>query len=160
MKQTPEMDRIQHRMRPGATTQGGLLGADERPLVDILVADEAEVARLGLTHRRIAARMSELLQAGAPGLGAAVRFGERLEVTVESARGGLPCPFGDPGLQAKTVVTVRNLSTGGEMSYTDLNIHMIARHGFYEGRGARYRIEPARAAEILDLRAEDRQPDE
>ncbi|MHC5179457.1 MAG: hypothetical protein ACYSOS_02915 [Planctomycetota bacterium] len=35
------------------------------------------------------------------------------------------------------------------MSWTDLNIHMIAEHSFFEGTGAFFRIEPAEIISIL-----------
>lgn len=149
MKQTPEMEKIQAQMQPGVLTRDGFLGSDRRKLADILDADDAEVNRLGLTHEGIAARMRELRDAGKKGIGLPIRVGGDFEVRVDSVRGKLPCPFGHAGLFQKMNTTVRNLAGGGEVTYTDLNIHMIGEHGFYEGRGSGFRLEPAELKEIL-----------
>ena len=47
MKQTPELDRAQAAMRPGAITQDGFLGPDARKLADIVAGD-----RRAVTDRR------------------------------------------------------------------------------------------------------------
>ena len=66
-------------------------------------------------------------------------------------RGKLPCPFGHRGIIRKSGVTVRNTRLGREIIYTDLNIHMIAAHGFYEGKSAPFRLEPKELVEILEI---------
>jgi hypothetical protein len=149
MKQTPALDQVQRRMRPGAITRDGLLGDDPRSLGEILDDDQAEVQRLGLTHALIAARLRELRDAGAAGLGLAVPVPPHFEVAVEGTRGALPCPFGHPRLVGKTTVTVRNTRLDEQVRYTDLNIHLIDGHGFYLGRGSAYRLDPGRLARVL-----------
>ena len=151
MKQTVQMQTIQDRMKPGVIVRDGFLGADARNLVEILTADEAEVLRLGLTHQDIAGRMIALREAGTAGLGELIDVPPHFEVRVDSVRGKLPCPFGDPGIFPKTNTTVRNLRLGRELTYTDLHIHMIGSHGFYEGRGSQFRLEPRDLAEILEV---------
>ncbi len=151
MKQTQQMKEIQERMRPGVITLGGFLGDDGRNLVDILEEDDAEVKRRGLTHQGIAARMSELRNAGKEGLGDLIDVPPHFEVSVDIARGKLPCPFGHRGLIRKTTVQVRNKATGREISYTDMNIHMIGEHGFYQGKGSAYRQEPGELADALEI---------
>jgi hypothetical protein len=74
---------------------------------------------------------------------------------VDSVRGVLPCPFGDPGIFPKTNTTVRNRQSGRELTYTDLHIHMIGSHGFYEGRGSQFRLEPRDLAAVLEVRPAD-----
>lgn len=151
MKQLPILDKAQHAMRPGAITHDGFLGTDPRKLADILAEDQALVARLGLTHPAIAARMLELQEAGKAGLGLPTRVPPHFEVTVEDVRGMLPCPFGHEGLYPKVNVTVRNLSLGREVAFTDLQRHLIDAHGFYQGRGSTYRIEPAELIAVLGM---------
>lgn len=158
MKQTPELDRIEALMRPGGLTLEGFLGQDPRRLVDILVADEADVQRLGLTHGAIAAAMRRLSEAGRRGLGEFIAVAPHFSVRVESVRGVLPCPFGHAGVLRKENTTVRNERSGGEVTYTDLNTHMIEAHGFYEGKGSPFRLEPAGLREVLEIRAEPEAP--
>lgn len=153
MKQTVQLQRIQERMAPGVVSRDGFLGTDPRPLIDILLADEGEVNRLGLDHRYIADRMMDLRAAGATGLGAAVDVAPHFVVRVQEFRGSHACPFGDPGMFPISTTTVRNTRLGREVAFTDLGIHLVSSHGFYEGRGSPFRLEPAELAEVLEIRA-------
>jgi hypothetical protein len=153
MKQTADMDRIQARMQPGVIARDGFLGEDTRRLADILDDDEAAVNRLGLDHARLAARLRELRDAGTRGLGEPIRVPPHYEVRVEGVRGKLPCPFGHEGVFPKTNTRVKNLETGREIMFTDLGLHMIEAHGFYEGRGSAFRLDPRHVADAVDLHA-------
>jgi hypothetical protein len=154
MKQTKILDNVQRQMRPGVITQTGFLGTDPRRLGDILAEDDAAVKRLDLTHAQIAARMKELSDAGRKGLGLAVTVAPHFEIQVESVRGKLPCPFLD-GIFAKTNTTVRNTELDREITYTDLGIHMVEAHGFYEGKGALFRLDPAELQTVLEIAPEE-----
>jgi hypothetical protein len=150
MKQSVQVQKALEQMAPGIITRDGFLGDDHRPLADILLADDAAVRALGFEHEAVAARMTELRDAGMAGLGEFVDVAPHFEVRVDSVRGKLPCPFGDPGVFQKTNTTVRNKRLGREVTYTDLHIHLIGSHGFYEGKGSPYRLEPAELAEVLE----------
>jgi hypothetical protein len=150
MKQSKVYAVIQGKMAPGVITRDGFLGEDRRNLVDILTSDDGEARRLGYGHQDIARRMVELRDAGLSGLGEFLDVAPHFEVRVDSVRGKLPCPFGDPGIFQKTNTTVRNKRLSREVTYTDLHIHLIGSHGFYEGKGSLYRLEPAELAEVLE----------
>jgi hypothetical protein len=150
MKQTHIEDAAQAQMRPGVITREGMLGDDTRPLIDILEDDDAEVHRLGVTHKLIAQRMRELRRAGMAGLGTGVHVEPHFDVTVDGFRGRIPCPYED-GTASKTNTHVTNESLGRTIMYTDLHIHMIERHGFYMGRGSMYRLDPDELAEVLEV---------
>jgi hypothetical protein len=149
MKQTVQMKAIQEKMKPGVITRDGFLGSDRRNLIDILIEDDESVKRMGLSHQQIAGRMLEFRDAGMRGLGEFISIEPHFEVRVDSVRGKLPCPFGDPGIFPKTNVTVRNLEKQEEITYTDLHIHLIGSHGFYEGKGSLFRLEPKSLVDIL-----------
>lgn len=149
MKQTPDLDRIEHQMQPGVISLDGFLGTDRRRLQDILIDDDAAVKRLDRTHTEIAARMRELREEGKRGLGEEIRAEPHIEVRVDSVRGKLPCPFLDGVIVPKVNTTVQNLELGREVTFTDLNIHMIEAHGFYEGKGSPFRLDPESLAGIL-----------
>ncbi|MDY7028024.1 MAG: hypothetical protein SVR04_06980 [Spirochaetota bacterium] len=159
MKQTPQMKKIQENMRPGVLTLHGFLGTDKRDLVEILEDDAAEVRRLGTTHQAIADRMKYLRDQGMRGLGEFIDVEPHFEVRVDSVRGGIPSPFGDAGLIRKTNTTVRNKALSREIVYTDVNIHLIGVHGFYEGRGSLFRMEPGELVEVLEVEKEEQQTD-
>ncbi len=150
MKQSPELDAVQQQMRPGIITRDGFLGMDTRNLGEILEADDAVVMRMGLTHGDIARRMRELRAAGVAGLGLTVSVPPHFDVTVEGVRGKLPCPFGHDGLHEKTNTVARNTLLGEEVVFSDLSIHLIETHGFYEGRGALFRLDPAVLVRVIE----------
>ncbi len=151
MKQSPQMQKIQENMRAGVLTLHGFLGNDHRNLVDILEEDGGIVGRLGTTHKDIAERMQYFRDKGLHGLGEFIKVGDHFDVRVETVRGKIPSPFGGPGLYDKTNTTVRNLKLDKEVTYTDINIHFIRDHGFYEGKGSPFRQEPEELVEVLEI---------
>ena len=153
MKETSDPAAIRSAMQPGATVRDGFLGSDARPVERIVRDDQGTVEAMGLTHRAIAARMREMQKAGERGLGAKITVPPHFEVTVEDARGTLPCPFGHRGTFAKENVIVRNLATRREVAFSELQRHLIEEHGFYQGRGSPYRLEPADLAAVLEVTA-------
>ena len=70
------------------------------------------------------------------------------EVRVESARGFCECPFGEAEAIAKTNVFVTNTRLNKDVIYSELSLHLIEAHGFYQGRGGYYRYEPAWLVEV------------
>lgn len=155
MKQSPQLQKAQENMAPGVITLNGFLGTDTRNLVDILIEDEASVRRMGMTHQHIAHAMQLVRDAGMRGLGEFITIAPHFEVRADSVRGKLPCPFQHPGIFPKTNVTVRNKEKGKEITFTDLHIHLINEHGFYEGRGSAFRLDPAVLADILEIEPEE-----
>jgi hypothetical protein len=151
MKQTPEYDAIQRQMAPGVITLDGFLGKDTRKLIDILNADDAVVRRAEVTHELIAERMQYFRDAGLDGLGEFMSLDGHFEVRVDSVRGKLPSPFGGPGMYEKVNTTVVNKNLGRQIVYTDLHIHFVRDHGFYEGQGSPYRLEPEELIAVLEV---------
>jgi hypothetical protein len=151
MKQTPEYNAIQQQMKPGVITLDGFLGTDSRNLIDIIAHDDVKVHQLNVTHQDIALKMQYLRDAGLDGLGEFLKIDDHFEVRVDSVRGKLPSPFGGPGMYEKVNTTVRNLQENTEVTYTDLHIHFVRDHGFYEGLGSPYRIEPASLVNTLEV---------
>ena len=150
MKQSPELQQAQQRMTPGVLTMDGFLGTDPRDLIEILQADDGAVRRLGLTHVEIGAAMAVLTDQAVAAFGAVVEHGEHAVCACE-AMGEMPCPFGHPGLYYKTVVEAEHPATGDTMMWSALQVHMVAEHGFYEGRGAHFRLEPEALARFLGI---------
>ena len=149
-------------MKAGLISRDGFLGKDQRNLIDILDDDDQRVKAMDLTHSAIAKRMKEFLNEASLGLGDPVEIGRNFIACVESHRGRIPCPFGHPGIFRKTIVRVQNKKLSKEIQFTELSIHLIGAHGFYQGRGARYRIEPEHLAAVLEIRADKEEvcPDE
>ena len=154
MKQTPELAAAQQRMRPGMVTRDGFLGSDTRPLRAILDDDDAQVAALGLTHAAIADKLQHFTRAAEAALGAPVVVDGVYEVYSHEVRGRIHCPWTHPGGHRKNVTYLQRTDTGEHVKWTDLQIHMIQDHGFYEGKGSPWRLEPAALKRLLGLHAE------
>ena len=152
MKRTPKWLAIEEMMRPGRLTRDGMLGNDSRAIEEILEADNKRVASLGVTHADIAQRLRDLTAVAKSRLGDPVVVEETLELRIEEARGSIPCPFKHPGRARKAVVYCTHLPSGQELVWTELGIHMIEAHGFYEGHGSPYRLEPERAVKLLGIK--------
>jgi hypothetical protein len=151
MKQTPEFNKIQQQMQKGVITLDGFLGDDKRNLVDIMESDALTVRKRNTTCEAIAERMEYFKNLGLEGLGEFITVDKIFEVKVESVRGKLPSPFGGKGMYGKVNTTVTNKTLKRTVVYTDLHIHFIADHGFFEGKGSPFRLEPEDLIDILQV---------
>lgn len=151
MKQNPKMKLIQENMQPGAYTAHGFLGDDNRSLKDILRTDDQAVSSMGITHKDIAARMMYFTEYGKEAPESVVILDGIYEVLVDDHRGFIPCPFADNAKELKSNTKLYNREQDIEVYWSDLNIHMIGDHGFYEGQGSFFRTDPIELARILGL---------
>ena len=150
MKQAPHLARAQARMAPGVITMDGFLGTDSRDLLEILQDDEGAVRRLNLTHGQLADALQRLTDLAIGAFGAPIIEGV-YEVCACEAMGVLPCPFGEPGLHTKAVIEAKRIDTRQTLNWTALHVHLIREHGFYEGRGSPFRLDPGILADFLGL---------
>ena len=126
------------------------MGTDTRHPIEVIEHDIVALEDLGVTTTEIAQRMRELTELAKPRLGNWIDYAfDKLRVKSEDFKGSLVCPWPHPGTFDKRITTAERLDTGQKLSWTDLNIHMIEVHGFFEGRGAFFRVEPAQAVQIL-----------
>ena len=150
MKKTPDQQRDQDNLASSAFSADGFLGTDPRDLAAILAADRQTVDRLGATHEDLARKLRRLAVLGAAELGRPAAVGPHLEVSVEEHRGAIPCPFRDARRVMKRITTVTDTRTGESLRFTDLNVHMIEAHGFYEGKDSPFRVEPEAVVKMLE----------
>ena len=149
MKQSPEMQRLEEVLRSSAIVAGSFMGADRRPVQEVIDTDLAEIARLGYTAPQLAARMKELTDLSIPRLGNWVDVDDKLKVASQDYKGQIVCPWPHPVRLAKRVTTAKRLDTKDSIRWTDLNIHMIAEHNFFEGRGSAFRIDPKKLITVI-----------
>jgi len=149
MKQSPDMQKLEAMLRSSVFVAGGFMGADSRCVTEVIDADAAELARLGVTAQQVAARMQEVTDAAAKGLENWVSIGGAQEARVEEARGVIPCPWSDAHHACKRVTMVRRKDSDRLIRWSDLNIHMIGVHTFFEGVGSSFRVEPAELVAAL-----------
>jgi hypothetical protein len=160
MKQTPQEKKIYENFKPGKITKEGFLGNDTRHLHDIIEDDLHTLNRLGVSKEQIADRLQYFIEEGKKGLETSVDLGD-FTTQVIWRRGMLPSPFGDPKrLYHKIVATVFNKKLKKEMKYSQLNVHMIKDHGFFEGKGSVFRLEPEEVVEVLDIKPEPSEAEE
>jgi len=149
MKRSPDMQRLEEILRSSKLAMGGFLGDDDRPLEEILEHDAAVVARAGRTLEAIANRMRDITAAARLGQETTVRISENLEAVSTATRGLIPCPWPHAARCLKTVTTLTRRDTGQSVRWSELSIHMIEAHGFFQGRGSSFRIEPRELIEFL-----------
>ena len=151
MKQSPELKLIEENMMPGSLSAQGFLGDDCRNLTDILRDDARALKQTGITQEALADKMQELTDFGMQGLGRPMSMDGIFEIEAEDYRGKLPCPFRDNAKIDKRQTRVSRLDSGDVIRWTDLNIHMIREHGFFEGHGSTYRLDPAKLVRFLGM---------
>jgi len=149
--QSPSLDEVERKMGSCRPWQRGFLGNDARKLIQILEHDQAEINALGLTHQEVASRLREITEGAKEGLGDPVCIGDKYLVKIQEVRGKTPCPWGHPGLYPKTHVECKNIETGEVLVWSDLSIHLIETHGFYQGKNSPYRLDPVAAKRVLGL---------
>ncbi|PKL51274.1 MAG: hypothetical protein CVV42_00040 [Candidatus Riflebacteria bacterium HGW-Riflebacteria-2] len=149
MKQTPELNRIQEKMRPGVLTLKGFLGHDDRKLADILETDHQTIQRLNLDTARIAVCLQDLADRGSDLMEQEVLVDNRYLIKVRDDRGKIPSPWGD-GLFEKGDVDLVDQKTGKTLKWNRLTLRLLEVHGFFGGYGSEYRIDPEAIVEILD----------
>jgi hypothetical protein len=136
-------------LRSGKLVLGGFMGWDDRELFDMIEEDVKAVWAAGRSVGEVAGRMMALTEAGMAGLGNPVNVEGRFEVTVEEHKGLNVCPWECQEAIRKRVTTLRRLDSGKVLRWTDLGVHMIAKHGFLEGRGSAFRLEPAELVQVI-----------
>ena len=149
MKQSPNMKKLEQMLRSSVLVAGGFMGSDTRTVTEIIEADAAELARLDMTTEQLADRMQACTEAAIQGLGNWIAIDSVREAKVDEARGWIPCPWSDGQRFRKRVTTVRRTDDGRTAQWSDLGIHFIAAHGFFEGMGSFFRIEPADLIDVL-----------
>ncbi|MBN2449762.1 MAG: hypothetical protein JXR77_05195 [Lentisphaeria bacterium] len=150
MKRNPALQSSRERMAPGRLSRGGFLGDDERPLDEIVAADGAELAALGVTAAEIAELLESFHRAADEALETPRELcGGRIVVQETEVMGRIPCPFACGFRTHKANILVRS----GDRTWvvTPMHAHLIGRHGFFQGRGSAFRVEPADLAALVRL---------
>ena len=150
MKQNPQQEQLRENLKASKLAREGFLGEDSRSLEQIVRDDREELEALGLDAQQLAERMRMLTGLGLKGQGMPIEA-EGYSLVVEEYMGRMPCPFRDGHRMAKRNTTATRLSDGQEMRWTDAGIHLIAKHGFFQGLGSPYRLEPVALARFLML---------
>ncbi|MHC4179572.1 MAG: hypothetical protein ACYSWU_18835 [Planctomycetota bacterium] len=142
MKQIPYDQHVLERMAPGALCAEGFLGDDHRDLSEILAEDDSAAVAAGASHEQLAAMLDDWMHRAIAELGRPVKLSSDITATWHEGMGRIPSPWPGEGVYPKGELELTNARTGRTQFITPLSVHLIATHGFYQGRGSRYRIEP------------------
>ena len=149
MKESPQDKKLNDILRSSRLAAGGFMGDDPRSVYDVIDADAGVLEELDVTKEQLAERMRHITDVAKSGLGTWVLIDENIEARVEDARGKLVCPWPHPGVFPKRITTVRVIETGQSIRWSDLNVHLIGDHGFFEGKGSDFRIDPAELVRLI-----------
>ncbi|MFP4052882.1 MAG: hypothetical protein ACLFV7_03360 [Phycisphaerae bacterium] len=155
MRKTPDEQRLMERMAPGVLCREGFLGDDPRDLTEIIETDNAAVEKLGVSHPQIADALADLLRKAVNGLGVPVKVdladSREGRAVFRESMGRIPSPWGGH-VAPKGEVELTDAESGEVLlRFTPLSVHLAREHGFYQGRGTRYRIEPEAAVKLLGV---------
>ena len=149
MKESPDTQNLEKILKSPAFSAAGFMGSDTRRLSEIIDADLADLARLNYTPQQIAKRMQQITDTAKEALGNWIKIDDNFSAKIAEVKGRIPCPWPHAGNYAKRVTTLKDIKTNKQILFSDLNIHMIAEHNFFEGRGSTFRVEPEEIVEML-----------
>ena len=152
MKKTPQLKKLEKMLRASKFSAEGFMGTDQRSLYEIIDTDATLLAKMGYTTEDIGTRMAELSEIAKLGQGAWVKVNENLRVCITDTRGQIPCPWAHGFRCSKAIITVEHRDLKTRLQWSYLNIHLIKEHGFFEGKGAKFRLEPEKLIEIIFTR--------
>ncbi len=149
MKLPPDLKKLEELLHSSKLVAGGFLGDDPRPLVEIVEHDLSEVALLGYTLDQLGARMDEITQRAVEGHGMTVQIEPHLTAVADESRGLLICPWHDNQQFGKTVTTATRSDSGAAARWSELSVHLLRAHGFFQGRGSAFRLEPRELISVI-----------
>lgn len=148
MKVSPREREQMKLFGPSKFSAEGFLGDDLRTVEEIVEDDRQELERLGTTCEELANKLAITFMRADAAFGDPVELCPGVTATMFEARGKIPSPFRGDGVFQKGEVMVYEEGNKTTLFITRLGINLIKKHGFFQGKGSRYRIEPA---EILRL---------
>ena len=154
------IEELELRMRPGALSQRGFLGKNEK-LSEVLARDAQTLKDLGVTFEEFADRLETLIRAAVATPHRTARIGN-FEIKVTVYPGFQMCPWSPDIHHAQCTAgggvryasidwCIRNLHSGKEMCGPGLVVHLIRDHHFFEGFESPFRIDPLELARLLEL---------
>ncbi|HOO20431.1 MAG TPA: hypothetical protein PL011_03480 [Kiritimatiellia bacterium] len=151
MKETPQDKSLEERLGASRFSGEGFLGTDHRPVDEIIAADLHALRELDIPLSRLLAALRAAFDQARGALGGEVDIRPGVTAVAHESMGRIPSPFQGDGVFEKGDVVLTDSATGEELVLTALGLSMIEKHRFFQGRGSRYRVEPARAARLLGL---------
>ncbi|MBP7562456.1 MAG: hypothetical protein KA886_01610 [Candidatus Cloacimonetes bacterium] len=142
MKLSPEEKSIMDKMQAGILSTDGFLGNDQRHLHEIIEEDAEKLLHFNYSLEQIAERMRYFTEMSREAYDLPVVIEGKYAVQQDIWRGRVVCPYNHKGSYVKADIRLKNLENQIEVRWTPLNIHFIEVHGFFEGIGSKYRLNP------------------
>jgi hypothetical protein len=168
-----EIERVQERMYPGKWSEVGFLGVEDK-LKDTCTNDSNFLQEKNISCEQIADKLEVIVEK------AKQLYTDRIEAEAEAedvaynfnplaiidgkfkisgfalaTNGYQKCPFSERVLcgKGRQAYEITNIENGSSISLSQLHIHMIRDHHFFEGKGTPYRLEPSAACDVLELQS-------
>ena len=154
MKRSPDEEKLWRDLGSSEFSAEGFLGHDDRPVDEIISADLRSLEALGATKQQLVHALGDVYDRAKGAFGAEVNIAPDVTAVYYESRGRIPSPFRGDGTFEKGEAILTNLRSSQSLIVTSLSIHLIEHHDFFQGKGARYRIDPKVAIEILGIREE------
>ncbi len=148
MKESPQDQSLHARLEASKFSAGGFLGEDHRTVDEIIVDDERTLDELGVTQEQIADALQEALGKAKAAYGNEVEIRPGVTALFYESMGRIPSPFRGEGVFEKGEAEIKN-SSGQSLRVSPLSIHLIRLHGFFQGKGSAYRVEPRDAVAMM-----------
>jgi hypothetical protein len=136
---------------PSRFSAEGFLGADPRQPEEIMSDDANTLGTLGIDRARLVDALRKAYDAAEQALGAPITVSAGCSAVHYGARGKIPSPFANEGTFAKGETVITHAASGASFSVTPLSLYLIDKHGFFQGKGSPYRVEPDVAAKMMGL---------
>ena len=153
MKKSPFEKELLRNLGPSKFSAEGFLGEDTRPIDEIISEDLRSLEQTGVSLGHLVEALRQVYLKARQSLGAELEVRPGVTALFHEARGRIPSPFRDGMTFEKGEAVVTDRGSGRRLILTSLGLALIERHGFFQGRGSRYRIDPAEAVKLLDLAA-------
>jgi len=138
---------LEARLKPskGEYSSGeGFIGAEEN-IKDIITADYLALKELGLNYDFVSLKLNELIDSDIKEIG-------NFNVAREGTCGYQQCPWMDKQDDGAYVMWLMPKESNKEkIIVSGIMPHLIKEHYFFEGTKSKYRVDPKRIGEIINL---------
>jgi hypothetical protein len=152
-RRSPRETDLYQRLGPSRFSGQGFLGEDPREWEEILAADARALDELGISREQLLQALRAVYDQARDRGGDPVELGGSVQAECLECRGAIPSPFSGEGTFPKHQVVVRDSREGETFTITPLGLHLIEKHGFFQGVGSPFRINPTVAVRVLGLEA-------
>jgi hypothetical protein len=151
MKKSPSEKELLRNLSPSKFSAQGFLGSDSRPVDEIVNADMAILERHHVSKETLVQALTNAYDMAQKALGADILIRTGVTAKFYESMGRVPSPFQGDGVFEKGEVVLKDLQDDHGIIITRLGIHLIEKHGFFQGKGSPYRIDPLAAITLLRL---------